>query len=624
MTQKHTSITPQVNGVRSPASVARVGAEINLVKPGTKTNQSYDSLSDLKLTFTPYAFAKIMYMANAVDIEISGMAITTSSDPLLVTDFLLIKQEGTEASTEFDMDHYEEVMFALCDPSGETKLQPTQCQRIWVHTHPSFSPTPSLTDVKTFSDGWGVCDWSVMCIVTQEGEMFAQLNIKSSAENVTGKHIRHKLETGVSYLHPFPETDHEAWQEELDTLVTRARISTAPRFPSLFTNDCRSRGDGIEFSRKTDYRSVSGWGNTFGIGDSDWDDWDDWEPPKFSELDDYYSGRRANFSNTSVDHKKNIGFTPPIPTLKLHETDLLYPLPLKMAETLLSEAITHGDLSQDMVESLADLGVQVGSSDASITDEVEFEYDCPVDNLAYSMPSDELTFSTRDPSKLDADIFSELQEAERDLIPITASRFFGQPDACLDAYNKYANHLIPWKCCNGETIAVSEHEYDTLSDIEAGRTGYNEDNSFYADGVDDLESEEVSSSETSPSGDALLDGNIPDELLSLCDAFDFHRQAVLDSLDPTSGAVNAIAVENRFSNLQEGADTGDWSTECRSAANVFRRNGYALDASTAEMIDIIERAQRSTVYGQRSEVQPDTEEVNEAILSSDGGSDDES
>lgn len=101
-------------------------------------------------------------MRNAGPTEIAALGVTPFQDPFCVTDFVIVKQEASGAFVEFD-DH------ALAQFQGEMvfnqQIMPDQCRRIWAHTHPSWSASPSGTDWTTFEEHFENMDWSIMFIM---------------------------------------------------------------------------------------------------------------------------------------------------------------------------------------------------------------------------------------------------------------------------------------------------------------------------------------------------------------------------------------------------------------------------------------------------------------------------
>ena len=57
---------------------------------------------DFKLRFTPYAWAKLLYLRDIGDTEVGMYGITPTEDPMLITDVKLVKQECTCATVELD------------------------------------------------------------------------------------------------------------------------------------------------------------------------------------------------------------------------------------------------------------------------------------------------------------------------------------------------------------------------------------------------------------------------------------------------------------------------------------------------------------------------------------------
>ena len=97
--------------------------------------------------------------------------------------------------------------------------RPEQFARIWVHTHPGCSPTPSCTDEETFRRVFGSCDWSVMCIVAQGGKSFARLRFGvGPGGDVT-------IPVCVDYSSEFASADFKAWKTEYKQNVKEDRKS---------------------------------------------------------------------------------------------------------------------------------------------------------------------------------------------------------------------------------------------------------------------------------------------------------------------------------------------------------------------------------------------------------------
>ena len=97
--------------------------------------------------------------------------------------------------------------------------KPEQFFRVWVHTHPGDSPNPSGTDEETFQRVFGKCEWAVMCIVAEEGKVYARLCFNVGP----GGQILIPVE--VDYSQPFQASDQEAWEAEYKANIKAARWS---------------------------------------------------------------------------------------------------------------------------------------------------------------------------------------------------------------------------------------------------------------------------------------------------------------------------------------------------------------------------------------------------------------
>jgi len=180
-----------------------------------------DSVDDLptgnaQLRFTPEAWAKLVYFCHAGDTEIGGFGLSHPDDPLLVIDFLTLKQTTTAVSVEFD----DEAVADLFEEQVDLGHRPEQFARIWCHTHPGSSPDPSMTDEETFAEVFGRCDWAVMFILAKGGQTYARLRFN------TGPGGAMLIGVAIDYHQTFGRSDHEAWAKHYE-----AHIHPAPGTP---------------------------------------------------------------------------------------------------------------------------------------------------------------------------------------------------------------------------------------------------------------------------------------------------------------------------------------------------------------------------------------------------------
>ncbi|MGA2501079.1 MAG: hypothetical protein ABSH20_25355 [Tepidisphaeraceae bacterium] len=158
------------------------------------------------LRFTPTAWAKLQCFCHCGDTEIGGFGITSAEDLLLVEDFQTVQQAVTSVSVAFD----DTAVADFFEDQVDQGRKPEQFARIWLHTHPGNSPTPSFVDEETFARVFGKCDWAVMFVLAKGGKTYARLRFNVGP----GGHLLIPVE--VEYQAEFGPSDHEAWQLEYD------------------------------------------------------------------------------------------------------------------------------------------------------------------------------------------------------------------------------------------------------------------------------------------------------------------------------------------------------------------------------------------------------------------------
>ena len=162
-----------------------------------------------QLRFTPWAWAKLLYLRDAGPTEVGGFGVTETLDRALITDICLVNQSCSAVTVAFSDDAVADFFNEQVDEG----LQPDQFGRIWVHTHPGNSPQPSGTDEETFARVFGSCDWALMFILAQGGATYARLRFNAGP----GGEICLPVE--VDYRQPFPAADQAAWQAEYELCV---------------------------------------------------------------------------------------------------------------------------------------------------------------------------------------------------------------------------------------------------------------------------------------------------------------------------------------------------------------------------------------------------------------------
>jgi len=137
-------------------------------------------LKDKTLLFVPKAWHKIMFLLKKSKTdEVGGFGISNAEDLLLVEDFRLIKQEVTSAETKFDDASVAEHMAEM----AKKGIEPRQCIRIWIHSHPFSNgvPSPSGTDEETFKNLMRMgAEWGIMVIFSGKTTgVFARLSMRT-------------------------------------------------------------------------------------------------------------------------------------------------------------------------------------------------------------------------------------------------------------------------------------------------------------------------------------------------------------------------------------------------------------------------------------------------------------
>ena len=180
--------------------------------------------SETQLRFSPYAWAKLVFIRDRTENEVGAFGITPADDLLFVEDIVIVKQTVSIVSVSFDdlavADYFEHQV--------DLGRKPEQFARLWLHTHPGCSPNPSITDEATFRRVFGSCDWSVMFILAQEGKSYARLHFKA------GPGGDMHLPVCVDYSGSFAGSDIKAWKAEYKQHVKQERRALAAAEPSEF------------------------------------------------------------------------------------------------------------------------------------------------------------------------------------------------------------------------------------------------------------------------------------------------------------------------------------------------------------------------------------------------------
>jgi hypothetical protein len=126
------------------------------------------------LWFSPLAWLHWQFLCHNGDTEATAFGVTHETDPLLVTQLWVPKQECTFAFTEIENDQVND----LIEWAYDVELKPHQVRKVWLHTHPGDCPRPSWTDEKQFDDWMDKSDMVVMAILARGGDTYARVRAR--------------------------------------------------------------------------------------------------------------------------------------------------------------------------------------------------------------------------------------------------------------------------------------------------------------------------------------------------------------------------------------------------------------------------------------------------------------
>jgi proteasome lid subunit RPN8/RPN11 len=163
-----------------------------------------DKPSRLALRFSPTAWAKLLYFRDKSDNEVGGFGITEPDDLLFVKEFVTVKQDVTCVSVKFD----DEAVGEFFDTQVDLGRKPEEFARIWLHSHPGDSPTPSVIDDETFERVFGNCQWAVLFVLAQDNKTYAKLTFN------VGPGGQILIPVAIDYSKDFGPSDRELWDAE--------------------------------------------------------------------------------------------------------------------------------------------------------------------------------------------------------------------------------------------------------------------------------------------------------------------------------------------------------------------------------------------------------------------------
>ena len=170
------------------------------------------------LRFSPTAWAKLLFLRDRGDTEIGGFGISDEDDPLYVSDIRLVLQTCTAVTVAFD----DVAVADFFDEQIDAGKSIAQIGRVWIHTHPGESATPSGTHEETFRRVFGRPDWAVMFILAQSGASYCRLRFN------VGPGAEIEIPNRVDFRQPFAPSNFECWEREYVACVRPDITGWAP------------------------------------------------------------------------------------------------------------------------------------------------------------------------------------------------------------------------------------------------------------------------------------------------------------------------------------------------------------------------------------------------------------
>ncbi len=131
---------------------------------------------------------------------------------MLVEDLLLIKQKVTCVTIDYDDNDLNRLLYEM----DQQKIPNEQFLRVWIHTHPGSSATPSGTDESTFNSIYRKYPHAIMFILAQGGQTYTRLRLAHKQGLETELQISNEVVFNCEYDCP----NFDAWKKEYEQYVS--------------------------------------------------------------------------------------------------------------------------------------------------------------------------------------------------------------------------------------------------------------------------------------------------------------------------------------------------------------------------------------------------------------------
>lgn len=176
------------------------------------------------LRFTPTAWAQYLTIRDSGDTEVGAYGVTSEKDPLLVIGLVLPKQTVSVTSVDVDGDD----LLDLTEAMDKLGYSADRWSRVWCHTHPGNSATPSSVDEAYFKELDQ--EWSAMVILAENDETYCRFSWCPKSGAVASAVV----DIEIDYECDFPGTSRKEWLKECDKKVTRQVFKAQPFLPAKY------------------------------------------------------------------------------------------------------------------------------------------------------------------------------------------------------------------------------------------------------------------------------------------------------------------------------------------------------------------------------------------------------
>ncbi len=224
---------------------------------------------------TPYAFAKLQFWRDAGDTEITCFAVDVArtDGSILIVDYIMPGHDATVVSVDIEADDLADLM----EEAAAAGIDAARLTRLWQHTHPGDSASPSSVDeaqCREFAGG----DWHAMLILAKGGEWYARIDVAGPVPHSTLCDVR------IDWQADSPAVDDFTRKEWQATYDDRCRIP-AEKPPKYAPTGGRLPAGVITPSHARTLYSNHGW--------PDGDD--------YTTDDDYWNGRHHERPDNPID-----------------------------------------------------------------------------------------------------------------------------------------------------------------------------------------------------------------------------------------------------------------------------------------------------------------------------------